>query len=208
MLERGYTVATRPGELNIVYIEGADANGKPNADKPDGWNDRRLLIGHGDDGRPEVLLNVAATTEPGLSATRSSGARARGGVARIAMGQFKAWRMGYHKGYLSHPALVQVMPIPVHRDYNRDSKRTGDRVHTGYFGINQHGTRANYRPNAVGMWSEGCLVGRIWAEHLSFIDILRLEPRFVVNPEFIFTTTVVDGDDFGRYRMPAMNVVL
>lgn len=199
MRSKGYEVATGLGEYNIVYLEGADPDGRHNADLPDGWNDRRLLIRTDADGTVRLALNTAATTEPGLAATKSTAARRRGGVARIAIGQHRAWRMGWHKNLITQPALVQCAPLPVHRDYNQDGKRTGDRLDVGLFGINQHGTRPGIVPGKVGRWSEGCMVGQIWQEHLAFIDLLHTDLRYQVDPQFVFTATVIDGDDFARW---------
>lgn len=198
MAARGYEIARAPGTINIIYLEGSEFDGTPNADRPDEWNDRRIVITFDTNSLPTIVHNSQATTEPGLSATMSPAARKRGGCARIAIGQHKAWRLGWHK-QASHTALVQVLPLPVHRDYNRDSKRTGDQVHVGLFGINQHGTRPNIRPVKVGAWSEGCLVARYWQDHLRFIEWCQMDARYVVDPLFIFSATVIDGDDFGRF---------
>ena len=199
MRHKGYTVCNGPGEYNIVYLEGADADGRPNADTIDVWNDRRLLIRHDTDGTARMVLNAMATTEPGLAATHSTAARKRGGVARIAIGQHTAWKMGFHKQLVTHPALVQTQPLTVHRDYNRDGRRTGDRLDVGLFGINQHSTRPGIRPKNVGRWSEGCLVGQTWEEHLNFIDLLRTDVRFQADKDFVFTTTVIDTTDFAKW---------
>lgn len=198
MESRGYEISRDPGTINIIYLEGANFDGTPNADRPDEWNDRRIVLAFDTAGQPGIVHNCQATTEPGLAATMSAAARRRGGCARIAIGQYKAWCIGTHKR-TEHPALVQVMPLPVHRDYNRDSKRTGDRVHVGQFGINQHGTRPNIRPTQVGTWSEGCLVARYWVDHISFIELCRKDARYIADPLFIFSATVIDGDDFGRF---------
>lgn len=198
MQSRGYAIARDPYTINIIYLEGSDFDGTPNPDRPDEWNDRRIVLVFDKAGTPTIVHNCQATTEPGLSATMSVSARKRGGCARIAIGQHTAWRLGWHKKP-EHTALVQVMPLPVHRDYNRDSKRTGDRVDVGLFGINQHGTRPNIRPTQVGTWSEGCLVARYWTDHLRFIEWCQMDARYVADPLFIFSATVIDGDDFGRF---------
>jgi hypothetical protein len=60
------------------------------------------------------------------------------GAARIKFGQYTAWQVGLHGYSNPHESLVQVEEVAVHRDYNRDLKRTGDLVEWGLFGINQH----------------------------------------------------------------------
>lgn len=198
MRQKGYQIDTTPGALNIVYVEGCNADGQPNTDKPDGWNDLRIVIVHDGNGSPQMLLCEAATTEPGLSVTKSAAARRRGGAARIQFGQWRAWMIGYHQGKKDHPALVQVRPVTVHRDLNQDSKRTGDALDTGLFGINHHGTSSRYKGNTVGGFSAGCSVALVWLRHLYFIGLCKADPRYQADAEFIFTATYIDGDDLAR----------
>lgn len=193
----------KPGELNIVYMEGSNPDSTLNDDVFDGWNDVRLVFSINSDQMPVMQHKAVATTEPGRAGTFSAPAAARGGVARIAFGQYTAWRMGHHnisKNGLHHPALVQdkKCPLPVHRDKNRDGKRTGDNVHLGVFGINQHSTRPGWRGTTVGTWSEGCLVSINWEEHLKFIALLKTDPRYMADNNFLFTTTIIAGDDLAK----------
>lgn len=198
MQSKGYTVDAGPGEINIIYIEGANEDGRPNADRVDEWNDRCLILEF-EDGAPRIVYNVHCTTEPGRAATISPTAAKRKGVARIAFGQYKAWVVGKHKK-AAHPALVQVRNLPVCRDLNKDFKRTGDKVDTGIFGINQHGTApGGFTSGSVGRQSEGCLVRPNWGDHLNFMARCRADVRFVADARFIFTSTILDGDDFGRF---------
>lgn len=55
------------------------------------------------------------------------------GAARIAFGQYKSWQVGIHNADspTAHAALKQVGELTVHRDLNKDGKRTGDRVFVG-----------------------------------------------------------------------------
>lgn len=198
MRAKKYRIAEGEGQVNIVYLEGANADGTPNADKLDGWNDRRMIIAF-EDGKPKILLNAEATTEPGAAATYSQAARKRGGVARVQLTQYLSnFKVGFHKGK-THPALVQSGTILVHRDKNRDGLRTGDAVSKA-FGINQHGTRPYWSGSTVGTWSEGCLVGRRWAEHLRFIAILKTDLRYLADNDFLFDTTIIDTSDFAKFR--------
>ncbi len=204
MRTKGYEVFTLPGHFNIVYIEGINPDGTLNPDKLDGWNDLRLVIDHTAYGEPFLKINHIATTEPGAAATFSPEAAKRGGVARIAFGQYRAWQVGFHKqsrNGKNHPALVQCRPVSVHRDKNRDGLRTRDTIHIGMFGINQHSTRPGFSGDKVGMFSEGCLVGKNWEEHVGqFIPLLKTDPRFVVDSNFVFTSTIIAGDDFAKWK--------
>jgi len=195
MRAKGYAIATGAAEVNIVYVEGCDADGRPNADRADEWNDLRIVIAHDGNGTPQMLLCEPATCEPGLAPTLSAAARRRGGVARIAFGQYTAWICGYHKRRADHPALVQVQPVPVLRDYNRDGLRDGDKQDLGLFGINHHGTGAQYRGVTVSNYSEGCSVGRDWVRHLFFMGLCKNDPRYKANRSFVFSAAYIPGDD-------------
>ena len=49
------------------------------------------------------------------------------GAAIIVPGQYKqCWKLGFHNGKSDHPALVQIRPINVIRDFNKDTKLDAD----------------------------------------------------------------------------------
>lgn len=194
MLSQGMVVRRGSKRVNIVYVEGCNADLNPNKDRADQFNDRGLIIVEKSNNNFEIVLNHPCTTEPGVAATWSRAARALGGVARIALGQQVAWRPGFHKQSLfqkGHPALVQVAPVYVHRDRNRDGIRPGDIITTAK-GINHHGTRPGFIPTIVGMWSQGCMVRPVWQDHMDFYDAC-LSDEDVTNPEFIFPSAVLSG---------------
>jgi len=194
MLAKGYKVFTEPSHYNILYIEGADYDLRPNADRPDEWNDRRLLIEQN-----EITFNVTATTEPGQDSTFSASAGRLRGVARIAFGQYTAWRRGLHKGNPNHPALVQHGVIPVYRDLDKNFIRTGDKLWHNVTGLNQHAALRDKLARRVGAFSAGCLVGHNWQDHEQFIEILETDPRFIADRKFLFTTTIIAGDDLWKF---------
>ncbi|KGN36794.1 peptidoglycan-binding protein [Knoellia subterranea] len=206
MLDKGFFVARLPGFLTIVYIEGADENGRPNPDKFNQFNDRRIVLRREPNGRPVILHNALATTEPGKFFTENPPKPE--GAARIAFGQYKAWRVGFHKASQSpptrHEALVQVGNITIHRDKNKDGKRVDaqgreDKKFTGDgFGINQHNGHDNPVDN-VGKTSAGCLVGRSVAEHKEFMALVKTDPRFRATKGYVYLTTVLNGDHFGAF---------
>jgi hypothetical protein len=193
MRNRGYWVARSPNMRNIVYVEGMNANGTLNRDTFNGWNDRRMVIRIAPGGRPEMLVNDQCTTEPGQFYTFNP-LNPRG-AARIAFGQYKAWVDGFHKK--RQPALVQRERVRLHRDLNKDGFRSKkDPIDVGKtFGINQHSTAPNAVPEFVNSYSAGCLVGRRWAWHLSFLDIVREDIRYQHNKGYLFMTTVLPGDE-------------
>lgn len=172
--------------INIVYLEGSDPDSwKAIADPIDKWNDVRILIRN----TGEVLMSCSATTEPGLHYTQNP--MNPRGAARIAFGYHKnCWMLGKH---YSQDALVQASPIKVHRDLNKDGKRTGDKVTAEPgMGLNQHTT--SNAPTNVGRWSAGCLVGRYPATHQRFMTICRGMGKTR------FSTSVIDGSEFAKWQ--------
>lgn len=195
MQQRNYWFARMTDFRTIVYLEGADEDGEPNADEFDKFNDRRIVFII-ENGEPKILLNVLATTEPGRYYTLHPDSPT-GAAARIAFGQYKAWCVGTHKRGKpgAHEALVQTEIVPVHRDTNKDGKRTNDRIDTSMlFGINQHSGH-NQGLSTIGLASAGCLVARTDADHRSFMRICKEDPRFDASSGYRFMTTIIAGDD-------------
>jgi hypothetical protein len=187
MRAHGFYSARLPGELSIVYLEGADRNGRPNADTPNMFNDRRLVLAI-EDRRPTILGNWEATTEPGRYYTMHP--MNPGGAARIAFGQYKAWSVGRHRN--DHEALVQVKAVKIYRDLNKDFEREGDLLHEGVFGINQH-WGYDLPVNDLGRSSAGCLVGRTRSGHRQFMSLLKSDPRYAESNGYRFLTTIISA---------------
>jgi len=186
-----------PDHRNIIYIEGMNTDFTLNENDPDGWNDLSLILQHDAEGVPHLVFVAPATTDPGISSTFSPAAWRLGGVARIKLGQQQAWRMGYHRHAKypnQHPALVQCDPVLVHRDKNRDHKRQGDIIAQGY-GINQHSTNPHYTGGPVGGHSAGCLVRKLWSDHLQFLEILKADPRQIADDKYVWKTTIIQGKE-------------
>lgn len=201
---KGYWVARSPLMYNVVYIEGVNADGTLNDDADDKWNDRRIVLRIDEQGVPQIVLNVDASTEPAISFAVTAEAKKRGGVARIDFGQYKAWIMGFHNtkkyGY-THPCLKQSGKVRVFRDLNADGSRVGDRAILGAFGINQHSTKPGVLFDRVGRWSEGCLVGRHWAEHEAFLRLMQQDIRYVQDKNYQFMSAVLNGEEFSKAMM-------
>lgn len=183
-LKLGHKVFTE-GEVNIVYVEGVDLNGKVNADRMNEWNDVRLCYDINND-KPRLIGSWKATTEPGWKYTSSP--LNPQGAFRIAFGQYKAWSVGWHK---DHEALVQVGEIKGFRDRNKDGFRTGDPIVTGSnFGINQHW---GYDMSLVDGASAGCLVGQSRQGHREFMSIVKSDVRYRQNKNYVSWTSILDG---------------
>lgn len=191
MQKKNYQIATGNDEYNIVYVEGMNADGSLNSDPPNQFNDRRMVI-EIVNGRPKIALNFEATTEPGYHYTyRPMNPR---GAARIAFGQYKSWRVGIHGNSEPHEALVQVAPIKVYRDANRDMQRTGDAIDEGLFAVNQHWGYDYPRTN-ISLASAGCLVGRTRDGHREFMRLIKQDKRYQMNKSYLFLTAIIAGDD-------------
>ncbi|WP_392530456.1 peptidoglycan-binding protein [Nostoc sp. C117] len=191
MQAKNYEVFTSPKEYNIVYLEGVNEDWTLNQDTPNQFNDRRIVI-EVVDGIPKIVNHWQATTEPGRWYTYNP--MNPGGAARIKFGQYKAWAVGIHGNSEPHEALVQVAPITVYRDFNKDFQRIGDKLDTGIFAVNQHygyDAPANDIKNA----SAGCLVGRRREGHREFMAIVKQDRRYLANKNYVFYATVIPGDD-------------
>lgn len=193
MLAKNYQISENTKQYNIVYLEGTNSDGTLNNDRANHWNDRRLVL-QILDGVPTIIGNWAGTTEPGDYYTYNP--MNSKGAARIAFGQYKSWAVGYHG---NHQALVQVAPVKVCRDFNKDFTRVGDQVDVGLFGVNQHwGGDAS----VIGRWSAGCLVGQSIKGHQEFMKLVKQDARYEADKNYVFWTTVIAGDDLHRTFPP------
>jgi hypothetical protein len=198
MIEQSYRISTGAEKYNIVYVEGMDENGDLNDNEPNSFNDRRMVI-EIPDKIPVLVNHWQATTEPGTHYTMTpiSEEATIFGAARIAFGQYKAWQVGIHGNSEKHEALVQVSPISIYRDKNKDFKRDGDKLYTGVFAINQH-WGYDYEYNNISLAGAGCLVGRRREGHREFMEIIKQDRRYQLNESYRFLTTVISGQDLYR----------
>ena len=195
---KGYKIFEGPQEYNIVYVEGMNRDGSLNSDTLNVFNDIRLVI-EVVNGQPKLVGGPwVATTEPSKLYTNRPVNKK--GAARIAFNQYAAWQVGSHNG--QHEALVQTGgKVTVCRDFNKDGYRTGDQLDSGFHGINQHHGYNNSKEN-IGTASAGCLVGRSIKEHEAFMRLIKQDCRYQKDRTFIFTTTVIPGDDLVK-QFPA-----
>lgn len=195
MQSKGYYISVGASRFNIVYLEGTDADGVPNDDTFDQWNDRRLII-EVVGGAVRIIGNWLATTEPGKYYTFNP--MNEGGAFRISFGQYKAWKFGLH-GRTQYPALVQCDTIVGTRDKNQDGLRTGDKVVSGSdIQVNQH--HGWDEMPSIGKNSAGCLVGQSIEGHQTFLNVLRTDKRYLANPNYVFFTTIIDGSDLAKFK--------
>jgi peptidoglycan hydrolase-like protein with peptidoglycan-binding domain len=191
----GYFICRHPSCVNILYIEGMSPDGTLNADLPNQFNDTRLVFWLDKAGRP-AFEAWEATSEPGDHYTFNPLNPA--GAARIAFRQFKSWAVGSHpRNPPNHSALVQTKHLTVHRDFNRDGKRTGDRLDRGdAFGVNQH-WGYDLPLNDIRNGSAGCLVGRTRDGHKEFMSLVRSDARYKASNAYTFVAAILPGDRLG-----------
>lgn len=208
MVDKDYPVSTGARRWNIVAVEGMNPDGTLNTDRPDRFNDLRLLIEMASPGQftpfKEMIAHVSAcTTEPGTAATFHPRVLARGGAFRIAFGHYpECWRVGFHKGDPGHPCLRQIPGSPVmgYRDFNRNQIRDKADKLVRADGINWHGTKPGWIGELVGLWSEGCNTDKIWAEHLDFMGLIYQDPRYLADKDFKFSGTVISGVELEKFN--------
>jgi hypothetical protein len=186
---RGYFLARHPDCLNIVYLEGTNADGTKNANTPNQFNDLRTLIQIGNGGTCRLVHSWEGTTEPGRYWTEHP--MDPKGAARIKFGQYKSWSVGtHHAGSpAAHEALVQVADIVVYRDRNQTFKREGS-TYTGVFAVNQH-WGYDMPKTDLGKSSAGCLVGRSTDGHKAFMSAIKSDLRYQTNHGYRFVTAVL-----------------
>ncbi|MBD2206241.1 peptidoglycan-binding protein [Calothrix sp. FACHB-1219] len=194
MVKKGYTVFTERQEYNIVYIEGMNVDLTLNDDRPNSFNDLRLVL-EIQEGKPVILDQWEGTTEPGVRYTNTP--LNPKGAARIKFGQYRAWQVGTHQAGkpTAHEALVQTGgEVNVHRDFDKNFLRTNDKIDTGFFGINQH-WGFDFPQNDIKTASAGCLVGRTTAGHRQFMELVKQDKRYQADKKYTFYSTVIAGDD-------------
>lgn len=126
------------------------------------------------------------TTDPGLYYLRNPMRKA--GTAIVVPGQYRGlWKLGRHKG---DPAFVQVGPVTVWRDADRDwVLGTAGPTETGLFGINGH--KAGEDSKVVERWSAGCQVWKRSRDHERALELGRAQVD--AHPTWTkFTYTVFD----------------
>ncbi|MDP4275394.1 MAG: hypothetical protein Q8907_14055, partial [Bacteroidota bacterium] len=111
-----------------------------------------------------------ATTDPGLYSLRHP--KNQDGTAILKEGQYLgAYQQGLHHD--KYKALVQVKPVTVIRDYNRDNNLdiTSGHEETGIFGLNIHRAKLSGKTINVNQWSTGC---QVFADSKQFAEFILL----------------------------------
>lgn len=126
-----------------------------------------------------------ATTLPGTPCLLNP--RCADGTAILVPGQYLgAYKLGLHNDY---EALIQVKPVRVYRDNDRDSQvdmLTGS-IEEGLFGINIH--KAGVWSKLVGQNSAGCQVLQKAADFKDFMRLCKLANKYWGS---LFTYTLME----------------
>jgi hypothetical protein len=177
---KGYTLYTRPYELNIVGLRS------------------RSVIPNRFDDEFHVFYKVSAvnwhyhvfkcTTDPGTFWLRQP--MQPEGTAILAEGQYRdTYQLGIHLG--KYLALVQRKPVTVIRDYDRDAVLdfyNGTKM-TGLFGINIHRANAEGVTKSVDKNSAGCQVFENAGDFYAFLKLCEKHKALYGNR---FTYTLID----------------
>ncbi|MBO7693032.1 MAG: hypothetical protein J6Y28_09615 [Acholeplasmatales bacterium] len=134
----------------------------------------------------------AITTEPGLYYMTNK-IPSNAGTAILVPGQYRScWALGKHKG--KYKALVQVKPVKVYRDYNKDSiyDMNPETIQEGVYGINIHRSSDIISPSKVDKWSAGCQVFKNKIDFSSFLYLCDKQAERYGNS---FTYTLINEND-------------
>lgn len=145
----GYTINTKPFQLNIIRVRSS-------TNKPNQFDDTIQVLYTRTDGK-WTLGSFPATTDPGTYWLQHWMNPA--GTAILKPGQYKnSHRIGVHRG--KYQALVQQNPVTVLRDTNKDAvvDYNSTKEQTGIFGINIHRASVIGVTKYIGKHSAGCQV--------------------------------------------------
>lgn len=178
--ERGYILYTKPYQLNIVGLRSKNI-------VPNKFDDE-IHVFYRTDARNWNYHVFNATTDPGTFWLNNPAYEK--GTAILATGQYvNSYELGLHQGL--YEALVQVEPVTVIRDYNRDAVldfNNGTR-HTGLFGINIHRAERSGATSVINKYSAGCQVFQNADDFATFITLCR---RHEERHGYMFTYTLID----------------
>lgn len=96
------------------------------------------------------------------------------GTAILKPGQYKdTWTLGFHKQKADHPAWIQVKPVTVYRDNDKDKLPEIGSEDTGIFGIDIHRSNPFSLSKLIDKWSAGCQVFANSKDFAIFVDLSR-----------------------------------
>lgn len=181
----GYEIKERPYELNIWGVRTDNTT-------PNSFDDKLFAFWKNDQGIWEGK-SYNNTTDPGtywlLNPMNPKGS------AILKAGQYKnSHAIGTHYTYT---ALVQVKPVTVWRDYDRNAilDFNNGKEDTGYHGINIHRAHATGTTKTIDKNSAGC---QVFEDADDFADFMKLAQKSKALYGNQFSYTLVDERAYAR----------
>jgi hypothetical protein len=175
-----YKLFTRPYELNIVGLRSK--NTIANA-----FDDEIHVFYKTDKNKWNYHL-FTATTDPGTFWLENPDNPQ--GTLILKAGQYiNAYAIGKHAG--KYTALVQVKPVNIIRDYDRDAVLNfkSDKTSKGIFGVNIHHARSVGSTFTIDRYSAGCQVFQNADDFAAFMKLAQKHRSLYGNA---FTYTLID----------------
>jgi len=180
LLAKGFVLNTRPYELNIVGIRSRSV-------LPNRFDDEIHVFYKSKPNKWEYHI-FKATTDPGTFWLKNP--MQPQGTAILAQGQYvQAYQIGMHLG--KYNALVQVAPVSIMRDYDRNAKLDffNGKRESGMFGINIHKAMSKGTTKYIEKFSAGCQVFQKAEDFQRFMEMCEKHSKLYGNR---FTYTLLD----------------
>lgn len=187
--DAGYVLNTKPYQLNIVGLRSGSITSNR-------FDDEIHVFYARADGKWDYHI-FAATTDPGTFWLNNPSYSQ--GTAILAQGQYQStYALGKHKGL--YEALVQVRPVSVIRDYDRDAflDFNNGSKQTGNFGINIHRAESFGETKFINKYSAGCQVFQNASDFTEFMKLCQEHRRRYGNT---FTYTLIDFRALNRITL-------
>ena len=162
-----------------------------NANPETGLFDDLICVSYSDsDG--EKMHTYEGTTDSGAYYMENPINKGKGAAILVPDQYLGAYKIGLHRG--KQHALVQLKPLRVYRDANRDKIMDFDpeTIENGIFGINIHNSGITDRIQ-VGKWSAGCQALRHPNDWKIFMKLVDTAAKTYGN---IFSYTLFNESDF------------
>lgn len=192
----GYKIDKSPFKLNLIGVRNSNAINQQNFD------DQIAYFYYDDKGRLNGKV-APATTDPSTAWLKDP--MNTKGAAVLKSGEYKdAYALGKHRN--QYEALVQVKPVTVIRDNDRDALINYlASTQTGLFGINIHkSSKGKNNEDIIGRDSAGCQVFRNIPD---FMDMMRLAQVSRSKHGNKFSYILIDERDTLKFRNTTILVV-
>lgn len=187
--EFGFTLYTKPYQLNIVGLRSKNVNSNS-------FDDEIHVFYTKQDGKWNYHI-FPATTDPGTFWLNNPAYPQ--GTAILAQGQnLDAYAIDLHRG--KYEALVQKKPVTVIRDYDRDAILDFNNgiKETGNFGINIHRAESTGSTQYIDQYSAGCQVFKDADDFYAFMQLCKLHAKLYGN---LFSYTLIDFRSLRRITL-------